>query len=238
MPPKLLIASTMNRRPAAATTAPISAIGLTMPVVVSQCTAATWVTSGCAARCASTAAGSFGSVSGHSMTLDRDAEPLGDGHHSPAVRAVGEHEQFSLRRKQRAERGLDGKGAAALHGDRRVFRPRAGNRQQLAANLADDLDEFRIARTHVPLHGRPHGVARVERPGGEQSLAARVRHFRSARKCMNRSFTSCGLTVGRPSFSGEPGRIFRCSSEGPGTRSISARQASRSAARSALKTWR
>ncbi len=35
------------------------------------------------------------------------------------------------------------------------------------------------------------------------------------RKAENRSFTSCGFTVGRPSFSGEPGRIFTCSSDGP-----------------------
>ncbi|MOA30840.1 hypothetical protein D3C78_1519570 [compost metagenome] len=47
MPPKLLMASTMRRMPRRRHSAATSSSGLSMPVVVSQCTMARWVISGC-----------------------------------------------------------------------------------------------------------------------------------------------------------------------------------------------
>src|SRR5438552_848978 len=59
-PPKLLIASTMNSRPAAFTIRAISSIGFKMPVVVSQCTIATCVAAGSSSIRRRTVAGSCG----------------------------------------------------------------------------------------------------------------------------------------------------------------------------------
>ena len=49
-PPKLLMASTMNVLPWRLTTSATAASGLSTPVVVSQWTTDTWVTSGCSFR--------------------------------------------------------------------------------------------------------------------------------------------------------------------------------------------
>jgi hypothetical protein len=61
--PKALIASIRRLRPAAATTAAISRIGLRMPEVVSQWTAATWVMAGSALSRRFSSAGSGGTSS-------------------------------------------------------------------------------------------------------------------------------------------------------------------------------
>ncbi len=82
------------------------------------------------------------------------------------------------------------------------------------ANACDQFDEVGVTRTNVALHRGFHGRARGKWSRGEEK---RIFHFAfELRNCEKRSFTSCGFTVGRPSFSGEPGCIFTCNKEGPG----------------------
>jgi hypothetical protein len=59
---------TSSPRPRALTAAPIAATGLSIPVVVSQCTSATCVICGFESRAAATASASGGSVSGMAIT--------------------------------------------------------------------------------------------------------------------------------------------------------------------------
>ena len=63
MPPKLLMASTMNVRPRPRIALATASTGFRMPVVVSQCTMARWEMSGCSSSARRTASGVTGTVS-------------------------------------------------------------------------------------------------------------------------------------------------------------------------------
>ena len=99
--PNALMASISNRRPCFSTSAPISAIGLRMPLVVSQWTANTCVMSVSAFRILSTSARSGGVSSGVSCTAIRApgdvADPLG----ALAVGAVDQQQHLARRAARR-----------------------------------------------------------------------------------------------------------------------------------------
>src|SRR4030095_1520460 len=111
-----------------------------------------------------------------------------------------------------------------------------GDAKQFRANACNQVDKVSVTRTNIALHGGFHRRARGQWSRREEKW---IFHFAlDLRNCEKRSFTSCGFTVGRPSFSGEPGCIFTCNKDGPG-RGRSRRTASRSSsARSTAKAER
>src|SRR5437016_482947 len=111
-----------------------------------------------------------------------------------------------------------------------------GDAKQFRANACNQIDEVGVARTNVALHRGFHGRARGEWSRGEVMLF--FLFALELRNCEKRSLTSCGCTLGRPRFPGEPGCIITCNKEGPG-RLRSRRTASRiSSGRSAAKAER
>ena len=150
--PKALIASISSRRRWRAVTSASAAIGLRMPEVVSQCTAATWLIAGSAASARSSGLRVVRLVLGRLEHRHLAAVIARHLDHALAIGAVDQDQQLAVPRHQRAEHGLDHEGAAALERDGDVAAGAAGQLDQARAHPRIERDELAIARAPVAQH--------------------------------------------------------------------------------------
>ena len=119
-------------------------------------------------------------VVGHVLgSLDRGAgaaHDLADAGDALAVGAVHQHQHLAVAGKQRADRRLDGEGAASLdrHANMSAFTPGEGD--EPLAHAGVEGDEFGVARAPVAHHRSLGLVRRGQRSGGEQERFVAGRH--------------------------------------------------------------
>ena len=156
------MASISSLRPYLSTSAPISAIGFRMPLVVSQCTANTCVMVGIGLQRALDLVEVGRRVLRRLVHLDPapgdQADPLG----ALAVGAVDEQQHLARARHEGGEHGLDGEGARALHRHGHVGAPRIHDLGQALQHLLVDGEEGGVARAPVVDHRL------LDAPGGRQ----------------------------------------------------------------------
>ncbi len=172
--PKELMASTTNVLPNSLAAWPIGSIGLSMPLVVSQCTTTTCVIAGSAASAARTSAAAGGCDSAYLSVVSGDR--LHGGHLGDplAVGPVDQHQEFALRRRDGSHHGFQPERSAALHENGLVaLRLRDARRgQQRPTDAGDDLAELAVPRSHVAEHRLLDRLARRQRAGCKQEQVA------------------------------------------------------------------
>ena len=103
-----------------------------------------------------------------------DPMSLGNVADAFAVRAVDDDQQLAVARNHRRNHRFDPERAAALEQNRlvAVCLADAGNAQQVLPNVAHDVNELGVPRSHVAQHRLFDGTAGCERSGSEQELVS------------------------------------------------------------------